>query len=81
MRNKIVRVDCDNDMCVTLQVSQTTITDHTGERQGETELAMVVEDIASENGNNLVVIFSSQQINGFVSKLRELQKKLNHKNR
>lgn len=79
MNKKIIRVDCDNDMFVTLQASQTTIADYTGERQGEPVLAMVVEDAASEDENSLVVIFTSQQINGFVSKLREIQRRLNNK--
>jgi len=79
MSKKIIRVDCDSDMYVTLQVSQTTITDHTGERQGKPELVMVVEDAISEEEKPLAVLFTSQQIDGFVSKLREIQRRLNNK--
>lgn len=76
MNKNIIKVECDCDMHVTLQVSRTTIIDSKGQHQAEPEAVLVVEDLLSEDENCLAVVFTSSQVEAFIDKLRELKKRL-----
>ena len=76
MNKNIIKVECNCDMHVTLQVSKTTIIDSKGQSQAKPEAVLVAEDLLSEDEQCLAVVFTSSQIDAFIGKLRDLKKRL-----
>ena len=77
MSNIVIPIQTDNDTELTLQIVSPTITDATGTRQGEKEVALLLsQNVGLESDGEQVTLLNAKQIEELIEQIQNLKNQI-----